>query len=341
MVLLGILLIFIGGFSAGTSPWPMKTIKQFRLPEMIFISQFLGMFIIPWVIFFCICSVPMAYNIIGIRNILFANVFSLLFGICNILSLYCLANIGFVFTSVMCGTISLICGTLIPLIFKGSGVFKDAPDIFSIKGIIIIFALVILMIAIVFITLANHSKDKLLGKAGVYGHLTKKQNTFYILLCVLCGFMSPTLLLLNTYYGNIFKEAGISAGCPPELCSFGLWTFGMFGCIFINTLYAVYFIIKGKTFKTLFNIKELLACICSGAQYILYLVLFGFGSVMMGPLGGSVGNAIGQCVCTGGQQFVGFIFGEWKGVKGKPVKLLVLGLIFLFIGIIVISLNIY
>ena len=61
---------------------------------------------------------------------------------------------------------------------------------------------------------------------------------------------------------------------------------------------------------------------------------------MMGPLGGSVGNALGQCVCTGGQQFVGFVFGEWKGVKGKPIKLLVLGLILLFAGIIIISLNV-
>ena len=39
MAIIGILLIFIGGFSAGTSPWPMKIIRKYKVPEMIFISQ--------------------------------------------------------------------------------------------------------------------------------------------------------------------------------------------------------------------------------------------------------------------------------------------------------------
>ncbi len=46
---------------------------------------------------------------------------------------------------------------------------------------------------------------------------------------------------------------------------------------------------------------------------------------------------VGACVQTAGQQFIGFVFGEWKGVKGKPVKIIVIGLILLFIGIIILS----
>ena len=340
MAILGIILIVIGSFSSGTSPWPMKVVKQYKVPEMIFITQFFGLFVVPWVIFIFICNVPQAYHIIGLKNILFANIFSLMFGIANVFSIHCLANIGFVITSVLCGTTSLIVATLTPLIFKGTGVFKDAPDIFSPKGIIIIISLVILLCAIVLISIANDQKDKLLGKVGVSGNLTKKQNNIYLFLCVLCGLMAPSLLLLNTYYGPIFQEAGAGAGCPKEFSSFVLWTFGMLGCIFVNTLYSLFVVIKEKRINNLFHFGDFIKCVCSGVQYIVYLIIYGYGSVMMGPLGGSVGNAVSQCVMTGGQQFIGFVFGEWKGVKGKPIILLVIGLILLFTGIIVISLNI-
>lgn len=85
--------------------------------------------------------------------------------------------------------------------------------------------------------------------------------------------------------------------------------------------------------------KDFLRSVCSGFQYIVYLILFGYGSVMMGVLGASVGAALSQCSQTGGQQVIGFVFGEWKGVKGKPVNLLIIGLVFLFAGIIILSLT--
>ena len=67
------------------------------------------------------------------------------------------------------------------------------------------------------------------------------------------------------------------------------------------------------------------------------MTVFAFVTPLMGALGASIGNGVGACVQTAGQQFSGLVFGEWKGVKGKPVKVLVIGLVLLLIGIFMLS----
>ena len=94
---------------------------------------------------------------------------------------------------------------------------------------------------------------------------------------------------------------------------------------------------KNNSFCKLSDFKEFIWACCDGLQFFLYLIIFGFGTIMMGALGASVGNGVSQCVQTGGQQFIGFVFGEWKGVHGKPVKVLITGLSFLLLGIILLS----
>ena len=66
-------------------------------------------------------------------------------------------------------------------------------------------------------------------------------------------------------------------------------------------------------------------------------MLFGFGTLLIGPLGASIGNGVADSMIFAGKLFVGLIFGEWKGVYGKPVKVFVCGLLLLFFGIMLLS----
>ena len=335
--LIGLLMVIVGAFIAGVSPWPYKVHKTYKMEHTLLLSQIGGMFLVPWIIMFCVCDAGETFRLIGWQNIIYANIFSLFFGIANILAIICLVKIGFVMNSVLGGGTALVVATLTPLIFKGSGIFFNAPDINSPAGIISIIAVLVMVAAIIVISKSGEMRDLQLGRKGVCEELTAFQNNFYRILCVISGVMAPGLLFLNTYFGPILSNAAKTAGCAEELSGLSLWTFGMIGCVFVNVLYTIIVICKNKSFNKFLNFKEFLGSVCSGVQYIAYLIIFAFATVLMGALGAVIGNGVSQCVCTGGQQFIGFAFGEWKGVKGKPIKVFCIGIVLLVLGIVLLT----
>ncbi|MBQ7257444.1 MAG: hypothetical protein IJS60_07115 [Abditibacteriota bacterium] len=339
--LIGLFVVALGSLISGTSPWPYKICKVYKMEQLMFISQLVGMFIVPWIIMFFICDVREAYDQIGFINLVICNLFSLVFGVANIIAINCLYKVGFVMFSVLEGGTAVIISTLIPLIFKGSGVFKNAPDITSYSGLLSIIAVLIMVISIILMSVAGSMRDKDMGKVEAKDHVPIAQKRFWRFMCIVAGVMCTGLLLLNTYYGSLLKDAAVSAGCYENFSSLSIWTFGMFGCIFINVLYSIVLMIKNNTYKIFSNMKEFYSGAISGVQYIFYLFLVGLGTPMMGALGASIGNGVSLSGSAIGKQIIGFLCGEWKGVKGRPVKLLVLSIVFLFVSIILLSLSSY
>jgi len=58
----------------------------------------------------------------------------------------------------------------------------------------------------------------------------------------------------------------------------------------------------------------------------------GKGMLLLGALGGSVGWGIQQAMQMTGNQGVGFLSGEWRGVRGKPREQM-----YLAIGILIVA----
>ena len=335
---LGLILVVLGAFSVGTCAWPMKACKVYKMEHIMCLSCLFGLFFLPWVTMFIICDVPAVLSIMGAKTIIFANLFSLGWGIANVICCICMVKIGFVMTGALLGGSALIVSTLIPLIFKGSGVFSNSPDIFSQKGIISICAVIILVIAIVLISNAGGLRDKQLGKKGMEGEtLSAGKNAFYKLMAIVSGILSTGIFMLNTYCGADIIGAMEKSGVTGPLKGVAIWAVGMALGVLVNVIYGLILMKKNNSFGCMKNFKEFLWACCDGLQFFIYLIIFGFGTLMMGALGAAVGNGVSQCVQTGSQQFIGFIFGEWKGVKGKPVNVLAVGLGLLLVGIIILS----
>ncbi|MBQ7257441.1 MAG: hypothetical protein IJS60_07100 [Abditibacteriota bacterium] len=334
---IGLLLVIAGAFSVGTSAWPIKACKTFSMEHVLFFSMLFGLLFLPWLSMFILCDVPQVLAIIGPEKIIFANLFSMAWGLANILCCICMVKIGFVMVSVLLGGSALIVSTLIPLIFKGSGVFANAPGLYSKEGLISVLAVIVMIIAIVLISKAGDLRDKQLGKKGVEGEsLSPMRNIMYKVMAIISGILSCGIFMLNTYCGSDIIGAMEKVGVTSPYKGVSIWAVGMFVGVIMNMVYALILMAKNKTFRC-FSFKEFCWSLCDGLQFFVYLIIFGYGTLMMGALGASVGNGVSQCVQTGGQQFIGFVFGEWKGVKGKPVKVLVIGLILLLIGIILLS----
>lgn len=337
-LIIGFILVFFGAFSTGTSGWPLKMVKDNKIERYLFVGKIFGIIILPWIIMFCICDVSKVIYIVGAKQIILANLFSLAWGVANFFATACLVRIGFVLTSVLVGASSVIVATLIPLIFKGSGVFANSPSIMSKEGFISIISVIILIISIILISLSNDLRDRQLGKKGFDCiDMPPWKHNLYKIFAIFAGAFSTGIFMVTTYCGHSILGAMKTVGVTGPIKNIAIWAIGMFAGGLVNIITGILLMAKNKSFHTLLNWKETGYFMCNGIQFIIYLLLLSMGTFMIGPLGASIGGGVARSVIIGGQQFLGFAFGEWKGVKGKPIAVFVLGMILLLIGILLLT----
>src|SRR4030042_5754657 len=93
--LLGILVTVLAGLIMGTSPWPLKLMRQFKYEHFAFISMLVALIIIPWSITLTFCpDVFLAIKEVEPSVIIKANLFSLAWGVAQVLALLCFVRIG-------------------------------------------------------------------------------------------------------------------------------------------------------------------------------------------------------------------------------------------------------
>ena len=74
-----------------------------------------------------------------------------------------------------------------------------------------------------------------------------------------------------------------------------------------------------------------------GITFTAFVVLMGSGLRMLGPLGASVGFGVFQAVQLSGAQSLGFLTGEWQGVRGRPRRQMYSAITLLLVAVIIIA----
>jgi hypothetical protein len=74
-----------------------------------------------------------------------------------------------------------------------------------------------------------------------------------------------------------------------------------------------------------------------GAIWMPSIALYGRAAVLMGDLGSSAGWGLYMGVVILVSNFWGFVTGEWRGISGKPIKLIVTGIALLLAAICIIG----
>ena len=165
--LTGIVVIVLAGLIMGTSPWPLKLMRHFRYEHFGFISMLLALVILPWAITLAFCPEPFA----ALREIdggvvLRANLFALCWGIAQVLAMLCFVRIGVSLTYGILCSVGAAVGVIVPMIIKASGVFQKGPDLLSMPGAIILFGTVVMVLGVVFASLAGAGRERMQNQTG-------------------------------------------------------------------------------------------------------------------------------------------------------------------------------
>ena len=112
----------------------------------------------------------------------------------------------------------------------------------------------------------------------------------------------------------------LERGAGEWPAAIAVWTLGMLLGALINVVYPAFIMSKNKSWHLLKESpNELGLSLIVGFNLFLAFALWFQGMLLLGPLGGSVGFGIYFALQILAAQGLGWISGEWKGVRGKPV----------------------
>ena len=199
--------------------------------------------------------------------------------------------------------------------------------------------MIIILIGVFFISKAGFGRDKQIRANEQQDHGVKSPGFLSgLILAVIAGILSSCISLTFVYSQGPIIEAFKKQEVSDFVANVAVWAGALVGGVLVNLIYPAYIMTRNRNWDQLlkFNNETILAALI-GIQLVTGAILMGRGMVFLGILGASVGFGIQQALQIAGNQTVGFVSGEWKGIKGKPIRNMIIGLSIILISIIVLA----
>lgn len=314
----GIIVAGLGGGAAGALSWPMKLQKKFRFEQCWFTGMLFGLFFLPWAVTLIFCPHALgAYASLDPAILVKSNLFSLAWGIGNVLLGISLVRIGASLSFAILSGIGIPLGVIVPMIFKGTGKFQQAADLNSPAGHAILVSTILMLFGVVLVALAGFGRDKMLNKkdgqaGGFLGAL---------IMCVVSGFCSVGPSFAFVYSQEPIRQAMLTRGAKEWPASIAVWAMGMLLGALVNVVYPALLMYRKRSWGVLGeSAGEVGLSLIVGLNLFLAFSLWFSGMLLLGSMGGSVGFGIYFAAQILGAQALGIVSGEWRGVHGTPVK---------------------
>jgi len=339
--IIGLALVLTAGLGTGTMAWPIKKVKDLQFDQFLFVFMLVAVLLCPWIVtVLFVPDIASVVRVAGFKTLIISNSLSVCWGVANVLYMVSIVRIGAALSGAILSALGMAVGVIMPMILKGSGLFNAAPDVFSRIGVVILSGLVVIVAGIVLVILAGIGREKVLKqgpdkKASATGSFMSG-----LLLIVPSGILSAGLSLAFVYSQGPILSAVHEQGAGDLPANFAVWALGLIGGGLVNVGWFSYIMTKKKTWSVLLKRKtEIAYGIVGGLQFILSVVFMGKGMVLLGALGASVGFGIQQSMQVLGNQLIGFLGGEWKGIGGKPRRMMYAAIIVILLAVVILAIS--
>lgn len=213
--LLGALVVGAGGLLMGSGAWPFKLMRQFRFEHWWFVGMLVGLVLMPWAIVLAGCPHPLqSLARVPLEAILLGNFFAVGWGIANVLCGICYVRIGVAMTGAILAGLGVSVGAIVPMVFKGSGLFQDAADLGSPAGRTVLAAVGLMLVGVAFASVAGFGRDRQLQK------LDRGSGSFLsgLLMTVAAGVLSSFMAFAFVYSQDpiVAELAAVGPGSPVQ-----------------------------------------------------------------------------------------------------------------------------
>jgi L-rhamnose-H+ transport protein len=341
-MLLGIIAVSAGGLFMGSGAWPYKLMRKFQFEHWWFIAILVGLFIMPWTITLLGCPKAIAvFRALPAAPLIKANLLSLAWGVANVLCGLCFLRIGMALTGAILAGLGVSVGTILPMVLKGSGLFKDAADLGSRAGLVVVGGVCVMLVGVVLAATAGFGRERALKTTSVeLKNPPPTSGSFRVglIMAAISGVLSAGMALSFVYSQGPVVEAMKAKGASDLAANCAVWAIGLLAGAFLNIGYAIYLLTRNRSWHVFAQSrKEIGLAIIMGFNSILAIVLMGKGMRLLGAFGASVGFGIQQAMQMTGNQAVGFVSGEWRGVHGKPRRQMYLTIAVLMVAAVIMA----
>ena len=192
----GVLVAAAAGLCMGSSAWTVKTLRRYQFEQWWFVGMLTGLVILPWTVTLAAFpNVWSAYRDVAPSALITANLFSVAWGVANILCGMCYIRIGVALTGAILTGLGASVAVTLPMICKGSGLFKQAPDIASQAGMTVLGGVGIMLVGVILASLAGFGRDREVKK------LQATSGSFLggLIMTVIAGICSAGMALAFVY----------------------------------------------------------------------------------------------------------------------------------------------
>jgi L-rhamnose-H+ transport protein len=338
--LLGLLLGLLSGVMTGSFSLPMKKTVRWSWEATWLIWSICALLIVPWLIAFA--TVPNVLSVFSdakVSDMFLVYVFGLCWGLGAVFFGQSIAMIGISLSFALCIGLATALGALIPML-KNPQVFQTAAGMWSTAGIFV------MVVGVAICAVAGHFKEKQQkdvagGEAEAENSVSKPAGGMLLglVLATLGGIFSSMLNFAFNFSGSI-TEASLALGASKTSASDPVWAITLLGGLTTNVVYCSFLLFRNKTwcdYKKRQTTSHWFLAALMGAIWMPSIALYGRAAVLMGDLGGSAGWGLYMGVVILISNVWGFVTGEWKGIHGKPIKLIIAGVVLLLIAICIIG----
>lgn len=341
-LLAGVAVASLSGLVMGVSAWPLALMKRFRYEQFALLSMAFALFVLPWAITLATCPDALAaYQSIPIGLLVKANLFSMAWGVAQVLALLCFARIGVSLTYGILCSIGAFVGVLTPMIFKASGVFANAPDLLSRPGLTALAGVLVMIGGVVFASLAGFGREQLQRKSESSASPPSSGGfAVGLAMVIAAGILSAGWGFAFAYSQGPIIEAMKARGAGDLAAGVAVWAVSLMGAGLVNVVYPALLLTRNGSWGVLATQpRDVMLSLLYGFLFFIPSVLLGAGMLLLGQLGVSVGTGMSQIMLILGGQFLGFALGEWRGVTGAPLRniMIAISLLVVAMGILVLA----
>lgn len=318
-LLLGLMLVSIGGFVDSSVGVFLKYPRRWKWEHLWLIYNLLGFGVFPWIVgWFAIDDLTSVLGAAEPADVGAVCLFGLGWGLGAVLFGLSVKYAGVALSyAVVMGLTSGV-GALVPL------VWLHPEDVFTLRGGIIVAAVLVLVIGVGLCSWAGHLKEKAWSTSESRDTSPIGQRPMLgVALAILAGVFSPMSALGFNYGGETIEPLARNMGTPALWASIPVAIILLNAGAVVNVAYCCRLISRGRTWSLLKRPStDHILGLCMALIAPVGLILFPMGSSQMGDLGKIVAWPILASVGILGANFLGAVTGEWKGSGKKPVVLM-------------------
>jgi L-rhamnose-H+ transport protein len=333
--LIGLTWILVAGVAQGIFVLPMKYTRAWKWEHLWFWFSIIAFFILPLAV--ALLTVPRlaeVYSLAPSRQIVWAALFGLGWGAGSVFFGLGVDALGMALGFSIMTALYTALGAFIPLVLL-------TPDmIFRRNGLMIVAGNIVTAVGVVVCAVAGDRRDRMLNSKPTEGMIGQKRSfPVALTFCLLSGILSAALNFGYAFCTDIMATAE-KLGATKDNALNAMWVVLVPAGGLLNVGYCIVLLRKNRSWNRLVGKSTLVDW--SGAWFMGILwtgsvIVYGWGATYLGRLGPTLGWSLWNAILIATTFICGLLTHEWRGVHGRPLRLLYTGIAVMIVGMFVLG----